>query len=109
MKPGDEHIQKDASRIAYLIAGFLRGDLTEPEHDELDKWIEVHPDNMRLFEELTDEETLQAAQAWFQKHGSSSPFKTNRYKQIQKRIGTKAIPIGWYLAAASVIVLLGIG
>jgi len=49
-----------AERIAYLIAGFLRGTLTEAEHDELDAWVVASDDNTRLFEELTDEAYLEA-------------------------------------------------
>src|SRR3954469_17685569 len=107
MNSGDENIPSDASRIAYLIAGFLRNDLTETEHDELDAWIEAHPDNMRLFGELTDDENLQAAQIWFQKYGHSRPAN-QRYKKIQKRIRMHAVPPVWYLAAACLLALAGI-
>lgn len=53
--PGREKKELDsaAARIACLIAGFLRGTLTPPEHEELDRWVEASDRNMLLFEELT--------------------------------------------------------
>lgn len=62
--PQDDPQLPVAERIAYLIAGFLRGTLTEAEHDELDAWIVESDENLRLFEELTDEENLETAIAW---------------------------------------------
>ena len=41
-------------RIGYLILLFLHKKLTSEEHNELDKWVEVSGENMKLFEELTD-------------------------------------------------------
>jgi transmembrane sensor len=54
----------EAERIAYLIAGFLQNKLTEEEHDELDAWVVASEANTRLFEELTDEENLEAGLQW---------------------------------------------
>ncbi len=42
-----------ASRIAYLVAGYLRQSLTTAEHDELDAWLTSSEQNQLLFEELT--------------------------------------------------------
>lgn len=56
----------DAERIAYLIAGFLGNSLTEAEHDELDAWIVASDENTRLFEELTDQENIEAGLHWHQ-------------------------------------------
>lgn len=53
-----------ADRIAYLIAGYLKGSLSEAEHDELDAWIVASDDNLRLFEQLTDEEYLRTQVNW---------------------------------------------
>ena len=94
----------DPGRIAYLIDGFLRDNLTETEHDELDAWIEASPENMRLFEELTDEENLQAAQAWFRKYEGNRERKRKRFQGIQKGISSgKVVALTWYLAAACTI------
>lgn len=51
-------------RIAYLISGYVQQTLTEREHNELDAWVEESDDNMKLFEELTDEENIDANMAW---------------------------------------------
>jgi transmembrane sensor len=53
-----------AERIAYLIASYLKGTLTEAEHDELDAWIVASDDNLRLFEQLTDEAYLENSINW---------------------------------------------
>lgn len=47
-----------ASRIAFLIAGYLRQSLTAAEHDELDAWLTSDPQNQLLFEELTSPQFL---------------------------------------------------
>jgi len=52
-------MDEKASRVAYLIAGFIRHTLTEKEHDELDAWVESSDENMLLFEELTDEKNIE--------------------------------------------------
>lgn len=53
-----EELDREAVRIAYLIAGFIRHTLTKEEHDELDRWVEASDANMRLFEDLTDPEYI---------------------------------------------------
>jgi hypothetical protein len=50
-----------ARRIATLLAGYMRDNLTQQEHDELDEWVGASDKNMRLFEELTDESRVAAA------------------------------------------------
>lgn len=65
MDPGKLHINEEqAYRIAYLIAGFIRENLTIDEQTELDAWVLAEEDNMFLFEKLTDEVTLTAFQQW---------------------------------------------
>ena len=56
-----------AYRTAYLIAGFIRQSLTESEHDELDNWINASDINMKLFEDLNDEDNLAANLEWMDK------------------------------------------
>jgi ferric-dicitrate binding protein FerR (iron transport regulator) len=53
--------EKKARRIATLLAGYMRDNLTPSEHDELDEWVGASDKNMRLFEELTDERRVQLA------------------------------------------------
>ena len=78
MNKSGEQPGADPGRIAYLINGFLRDNLSEAEHNELDAWIETSPENMRLFEELTDEGNLQAAQAWFKAQEGDKKRKAKR-------------------------------
>ena len=64
---GNLHPDNDlpvAERIAYLIAGFLRGTLTDAEHNELDAWVVASEENTRLFEHLTDEATIAEGLRW---------------------------------------------
>lgn len=62
--PGRAELDQQAARIAYLIAGFLRGTLTVPEHQELDDWVGENDRNMELFEDLTDEAQRSATLQW---------------------------------------------
>lgn len=48
----------DPARVAYLIAGYINDTLTDGEQDELDEWVSENDENMKLFEELTDEKTI---------------------------------------------------
>jgi hypothetical protein len=52
-----------AKRIATLLAGYMRDNLTPAEHDELDEWVGASDKNMKLFEELVDESRLTLALA----------------------------------------------
>lgn len=51
-------------RIAYLIAAYVKKSITPAEHDELDAWVEASDANMKLFEDLTDEDKLEEQLAW---------------------------------------------
>jgi transmembrane sensor len=62
-----EQNDEEAFRIAHLISGFLKDDLTESEHDELDQWIEASMTNQRLFEELTDKNNIDKWLDWKKK------------------------------------------
>ena len=64
MNSGKNHNEEEAFYIAYLIAGYLRKDLTKEEHDALDAWVEASDENMKLFEDLTDESRVQSNLAW---------------------------------------------
>ncbi|MEJ0080832.1 MAG: hypothetical protein WDM78_07750 [Puia sp.] len=41
-------------RTAYLLNGFIRNNLTEKEHDELDEWVCENIVNQRVFEVMTE-------------------------------------------------------
>lgn len=101
-------MDKEAHRIAYLIAGFIRQTITEKEHDELDDWVNASDQNMQLFEELTDEDNLAANLAWMDKVQTEQSFKklqeSGSFKKTTKRF--KLNPM--WVAAASFILLAGI-
>lgn len=101
-------MDQPAYRIAYLIAAFIRNTITEKEHDELDDWVNESDDNMRLFEELTDERNLEANLAWMDK------VQTEQSYQALQEQGAFNIPRRRFqlspvwIAAASVILIVGV-
>lgn len=52
-------------RAAYLIASFIKGEISEEEEDELEEWILQSDANMKLFEDLTDERVLKDTLKWY--------------------------------------------
>jgi hypothetical protein len=52
-----------ARHIATLLAGYMRDNLTQEEHDELCEWVGASDKNMKLFEEVTDENRIALALA----------------------------------------------
>lgn len=76
---------KKAEHITYLIAGHVRGTLTNEEADELDNWITESAENLALFENLTDEDNIEAGirqylQAEKQKAAAFNELKENLRK-----------------------------
>jgi transmembrane sensor len=61
MKPGPnkQYGEELATRVAWLVAGYLQQTLSEKEHDELDNWITASDENQQLFEGLTDPEVIE--------------------------------------------------
>jgi transmembrane sensor len=104
-------LDAEAARVAYLIAGFLRGTLTPAEHSELDRWVEASDRHMRLFEELTDEKATPSTLQWADSLHGSSPFPTRnrigtqRSKRIY-RFAPAAVAAGLLLAATTLWWLL---
>lgn len=101
-------MDQPAYRIAYLIAGFLRNTITEKEHDELDDWVNESDDNMRLFEELTDEQNLEANLAWMDKVQTEQSYKTLQEKGAFEIHRKKFQLSPVWIAAASVILIIGV-
>lgn len=103
----DQNDEK-ALRIASLIAGYIRHTLTAEEHDELDEWVGESDENMRLFEEVTDE-ALNQRDIDFMAATDKQPV-LNRIKGKLTFTPPKRKPffrIWHYAVAAAVVLLLG--
>lgn len=100
-------LDDQAHRIAYLIAGYIRNTLNEREHTELDDWVTTSDENMKLFEDLTDEKNIEANLQWMDKVKSEVEFKrlqdSGAFKKKAKRF---RLHPSW-IAAASIIVIAG--
>ncbi len=101
-------MDKAAYRTAYLIAGFIRNTLSEKEHDELDSWVNESDHNMKLFEDLTDETNITANLEWMDKVQTEQSYQAMQEKGAFKATSPKIYDRRIWLAAASVIVLLGV-
>jgi len=103
-----ENMDKIAYRIAFLIAGYIRGTITEKDHDELDDWVNESDHNMQLFEELTDEDNLEANLAWMDKVNAEQYYNKSlaagKFKKPAARVKLRTV----WMAAASVILIVGI-
>jgi ferric-dicitrate binding protein FerR (iron transport regulator) len=96
-----------AERIAYLIAGFLRGSLTEAEHDELDAWVVASDENTRLFEELTDEANLEAALDWHRRLDREKALRNIKEATGLRSKNTIVRPF-WPLLLAAATILVAV-
>lgn len=99
---------KQAERIAFLIAGHLKGTLTNEEADELDNWITASDENLELFENLTDEDNIEHAmqqylQAEKQKQGAFNELK----ETIHPGKKTKKFRPWQFVVAASLLLIAG--
>lgn len=99
-------------RIPELIAKYLRNDITPPEQEELDEWINTSEANRLFFDQVTDEQLLQQKL----KHFARVEDTDIRLKQFRQTIdGERRLfwmePSIWkrVLAAASVIAVLSTG
>ena len=103
-----DHLDNRAYRVAFLIAGYLRNTLTEKEHDELNDWVNASDHNMQLFEELTDETNLETNLAWMDKVQTEHSFKdlqaAGAFEKPAKKFEFSRI----WIAAASVILVIGV-
>ena len=104
-KTGGAKDLKQAYRTAYLIAGFLKQTLSEPEKKELDEWILASDENMIIFEKMTDEKNISQANEWFQKMNVEDELLKTKIK-----INTKTPSRFWkYTVAAAVLAAVIIG
>src|ERR1051326_5410244 len=101
-----ENMDQAAHRIAFLIAGYIRGTITEKDHDELDAWINESDQNMKLFEDLTDEKNLEANLAWMDQVNSEASFNQLRKDGAFNKAKNPALRV--WIAAAFIVVLVGL-
>src|SRR5260221_1813674 len=105
----DDDSMKDAQRVAYLIAGFLRQTLSTSEHDELDEWVGESDATMLLFEKLTDKNNIE--QSLKEMKGYDTERAIQRIKQRidfnRPATGVKhGFHLGPYMIAASLIAVV---
>ena len=104
--PLDDSGLNDAHRVAYLIAGHIRGTLTPAERRELDEWVAADERNVQLFEQLTDERNIHKALAWYEQTNTEKALK-----RVKRRISFpgRRTPFSfwsWGVAAAVLIILI---
>lgn len=100
-----------AHRVAYLVAGYIRKTLTAQEHDELDAWVEASDENMRLFEELTDEKNIEANLKWMDNVNTEEQLRSVKEGLVFSKPVVKARSTrlwSYSIAAALIIVIAGI-
>lgn len=95
-------------RVAYLIASFITGDISEEEEQELEEWILQSDANMQLFEELTDERVLRDTLQWYHSIDVQAAWsKMEAHIKASKR--RKIIRFLSYGVAAAVLIVIGTG
>lgn len=99
----------EAYRIALLVAGHIRGTLTDLQKDELDEWLTAGDSNMELFAELTDEQNIEAALTERRYYDNEKAIAKLKDKILHEKPTARRTK-GWvtYAVAAAVGILLGI-
>jgi ferric-dicitrate binding protein FerR (iron transport regulator) len=80
----DNQPLEGAYHVARLIAGYIQGTLNPKEHDELDEWVAASDENMKLFEELTDEKNIEETMEWYRKIDAEAALK-----KVKEQIGLR--------------------
>lgn len=106
----DKYSDEQAFRVAYLIAGYIRGTLSNAEHSELDEWVATSDENMQLFERLTDEKNIEEATKWIEERKTAEALqrakeKIGFAKKSPRKTLLRLLP---YTVAASVIIVAGL-
>lgn len=99
---------QQAYRVSYLIAGHIRGTLSEEEATELDEWINASRANMELFGDLTDEKNIQATLARYEQQNTEAALARVKERAGITRKGRlrSLLP---YMVAASLLLLVLLG
>ncbi|MEI9945862.1 MAG: hypothetical protein WDN26_16780 [Chitinophagaceae bacterium] len=80
-----EELDRKAYRTAYLLAGFIKGTITDIERKELDTWMLADKNNMDLFLKLTNKKQLAKALA-----EAKTRKPTVTLEEISKKLNLKA-------------------
>lgn len=102
-----KYSDEEAYRIAKLVAGFIRGTLSEKEHYELDEWVAASDENMLLFERLTDPKNMEEAVNRMEKVDTEKALEEIKKRIVFKRPG-KMIRLWQYVAAACLVITAGV-
>lgn len=101
-KETDETIQS-AYRVGYLLAGYIRGQLTDVEMKELNEWRQKKESNERLFQEYTDPSNVEKLLAEYA--SADTELYLEKTKDQIREIKLTARKAIWRSVAAGVIVL----
>lgn len=97
---------EEAFRVAYLIAGYIRGTLSEAEQDELDDWVNASDQNMLLFEDLTDERNVEMNMKLMESARADEAFE--RLKSSGALRPRRRFPLVAIWIAATILIFLAI-
>ncbi|MFT3678648.1 MAG: DUF4974 domain-containing protein [Ferruginibacter sp.] len=105
--PYQQELEKNF-RVAYLIGHFIQKDISEEEEEELENWILQSDHNMQVFEDLTEEGTVDGFMQWyFQRDTERSLDEVKQRLKFEKP--NRVVSLWRYAAAASIILFLGAG
>ena len=92
-----------AHRIAYLVAGHIRGSLTDDELAELEAWLNESEHNRQLFTSLVDEATRAETMDDFESADTESYLEKSKaaLKFEKRRRIVRLLPYGIAIAAAA--------
>jgi ferric-dicitrate binding protein FerR (iron transport regulator) len=95
-------------RAAYLISQFIQETISEEDEEELDRWMQQSEQNMKIFEDLTDESMVRDFLTWYAARDTERKLEEVK-RRLQFSKPAKVIPFWKYAAAACVVLLLGAG
>jgi len=102
-----DNADREAYRVAFLIAGFIQDHLSPDQHRELDDWVTASMENQRLFEELTDPAVLEQTKPGMERDRSDALLQ-----KVKTRLQFTDLPaphLFWrlwpYLAAACLVLI----
>src|SRR5690349_2162475 len=97
--------------IRVLIAKFLRDEISEPENDDLQKWINTSASNKAMFEELTNsDQLLQEMRMWVEEIDNKEAVwqRIQQKRQTQQGGGGSVITLFRVGMAAAMLVAIGL-